>query len=238
MNLNFTTVQHKFVVEEHTKGLMFQNVPENATIRIDVENDLVSNGNYNVFPEMTFKKYAELFGQVSTTYPILSVIDVVGVSHYKDFKFPFTTGKSIELNDDVRYVVTVDGNTATNSVDVFNLETPLNNGTPIRLSRLDIEGSKTEKNIDLMGAEVLYFPNGLPEKVDFQVPYNGGTRKVTLSQEQLYLQTVSTEIVSDFKGTFISMYDNLALPVSLLRNINIHTAGNGTDFTFYKVELI
>ena len=231
---SFSIVADTYELDRASKGINLKNIPIAATIRIDVENDNDSDGNFNVLPLMTVEEYVHLFLQTSTSFPFFKI----AAGNYEKIVIPITTGASLPLDDGYRYVISIANNTDTNVVEIHNLESDKNSGVPLRVQRLDVDGSRSEKLIQLKGIEYLFFPNGLPEKIEYQTPYLGGTRKVTLTKEQMELSLGVHHVVGLNGAAYVYSVGNLALNVSKIDALTVHTLGNGTDFTYYKLDLI
>lgn len=228
---SFTGVKEIIEVDDFSKGLILKNIPSAARIKVDRSSDKI--GDTNIFPEMSVAEFVQLFQQILRVYPFVQ--ETAGI--YAKVNIPFSTLGVLTLDDSVRYVVTITNNTDTNEVEVYNWDS-VAKGSPIRIQRADVRGSLSEKNEDVKGIEYLYFPNGLPEKLELYVPHGTDQRKVVLSKTQMEGLGVQT-VVGKLASAYVYANEVKVISVSsILKDVRIHTLGNGTDFTFYKIDVL
>lgn len=226
---SFSTVSTSFEIDEPSAGIWLLNIPKDATIKI---NRLDKQGDVNIFPELSIEACVNLFSQLSETYPFYKLSS----GNYDVAKIPFSTMGILDFNDDTRYEVTIDGNTDTNEVEIYNHDSGVG-GNPIKIQRLKIDGDLTEKTIDVSETEFLFFPNGLPEKVEYFVFKSlDENRKVTISKKQMQLGLGVNQIVGK-NGTAYE-YDTSLKTMSVrgLSKVTLHLLGEGTDFVCYKID--
>lgn len=226
----FTTVKDIIEIKRPAKGISLSNIPEDAMVRVD---RVDTTGSKNIFPELKVKELVDMFVTLSASYPFVKLT----TGKYEKVVIPFTTSGVMEFNDDFLYEVTIDGNTDTNSVTLETLDS-LISGSPIRIQRIDIKGNLKEDNISTAGIEHLFFPNGLPEKVEARVFAGGSNRKVVLSKTQMQDTLGVNEVIGKSGSAYTYETAYKTLEVRPVNEVTVHTLGDGNDFTFYALDVI
>ncbi|NER13538.1 hypothetical protein GWK08_08830 [Leptobacterium flavescens] len=227
-----------FDLEDPAQGVIITNIAKGALIKVDLVSD--GSSDRNIIREQSAEQLVALMQAIDPNHAIVAVNadDTAFESMYLLFALngvlPFSEKRKYRIS-----LKSLNNRTTT----FYNLDNS-KLGTPLTVTRAEVRSTLSEKQEDVRGVDLLFFPNGFPDKLTHVVTdgfAQDGTpiqRKVEYSQEQMQLFS-DTQAITIMTNGFQEIQTigllHKSFPIDQLDNITVHHA-DASDFEYFMVN--